>query len=127
MTQARSSENGPARITRTEQAASQVGERLGRLAGLTGLRIQQAARSLHTPTGRQDQPAERQDQAGRAATTARAEEAVDRLGQRISHWALLNGLRARRSVARLCEEAEDLWVEALEKRANWRGAHHNQP
>jgi hypothetical protein len=125
MTQAQRNESGPALVARTELAASQVGERLGRLAGLTGLRIQQAARSLHVPTERGDQSAERQGQAAqtertaqRQAATARAEEAVDRLGQRISHWALVNGLQARRTLARLREDGEDLWVEAREKRAS---------
>lgn len=129
MTQTQGRENGPALIERTEQAASRAGERLGRLAGRTGLRIQQVVRAVHEEADRRDESAEHQrlaSKVGRPANerqtpTARAEEVVDRLGQEIGRRALVKGLQAKRALARLREEAEDLWVEARDMRASWRG------
>ena len=122
-------EKEPAITERAEQALSQAGERIGRLVGLTGLRIQQAAQSLRAEADRMDEPAAARRGNGRKArkapeispATARAEEIVDRLGQRMSHWATLNGLQARRTMARLREDAEDIWVEAREMRNGWKG------
>jgi hypothetical protein len=115
-------------IERAEQVLSRAGERIGRLVGLAGLRIQQAARSLREEADRMDEPESAQHGNGKQArkapenqpATARAEELVDRLGHRMSHWATVNGLQARRTMARLREDAEDMWVEAQEMRNGWR-------
>jgi uncharacterized membrane protein YccC len=114
-------------IERAEHALSRAGERIGRLVGQAGLRIQRAARSLREEADRMDEPASAQQKNERPArkapeslpATARAEELVDRLGQRMSHWATVNGLQARRAMARLREDAEDMWVEAQEMRNGW--------
>jgi hypothetical protein len=129
MTQTQDRGSGLALIERSEQAASRAGERLGRLAGLTGLRIQQLVHGWRDEADRMDEPAAPRGPASmaahpageRQAATARAEEVVDLLGQRASQWVLVNGLQARRALARLREDAEDLWVEARETRAGWHG------
>ncbi len=116
-------------IERAEQALSRAGERIGRLVGLAGRRIQQAARSLREEADRMDEPETARHEHGPKArpvpkgqpATARAEELVDRLGQRMSHWAMVNSQQAKRAMARLREDAEDMWVEAQEMRDGWRG------
>lgn len=52
-------------------------------------------------TGQQERPA-----------MERAEELVDRLGQRAGTFASLASLRVRKLAARAREEAEDVWAEA---------------
>ncbi len=42
----------------------------------------------------------------------RAEELVDRLGERVGYFASLLNQRARWAAARAREEAEDIWAEA---------------
>lgn len=124
-------EKEPAITERAEQALSRVGERIGRLVGLTSLRIQQATQSLREEADRMDEPASVRHENGRKArkvsqskpATARAEEMVDRLGQRMSYWTMVNGSQARRTMARLREDAEDMWVEAREMRNAWKGKH----
>lgn len=44
--------------------------------------------------------------------TERAEELVDRMGQRLGHATVLVGLRIRKVAALAREEAEDMWAEA---------------
>ena len=47
-----------------------------------------------------------------AVATERAEQMLDRLGQRVGRYASLTGLRLRRMAAVAREEAEDIWAEA---------------
>lgn len=49
-------------------------------------------------------------------TVRKAEELVDRAGERIGHLASLLGRRLVRMAARAREEAEDIWAEAQEIR-----------
>ena len=49
---------------------------------------------------------------GARPTMERAEEVVDRLGQRAGQIGLEVGQRLRRLAARAREEAEDIWAEA---------------
>lgn len=51
------------------------------------------------------------DRSSRTAT-ARAEELVDRLGERVGYLASLAGWRILRTTALAREEAEDIWAEA---------------
>jgi hypothetical protein len=46
------------------------------------------------------------------ATMQRAEEMVDRIGERIGHYATVIGHEILRLGARAREEAEDIWAEA---------------
>jgi hypothetical protein len=48
--------------------------------------------------------------------TARAEETVDRAGERVGHLAVLLGYQLRVFAARAREEAEDIWAEARSMR-----------
>ncbi len=61
-------------------------------------------------------PTKAQDSKARSAAeqTAmiRAEELVDRLGERVGYFASLLNQRARWAAARAREEAEDIWAEA---------------
>ncbi len=50
------------------------------------------------------------------AATERAEEMLDRAGERVGRFASLLGLRVRRAAALAREEAEDLWAEAQSMR-----------
>jgi hypothetical protein len=42
----------------------------------------------------------------------RAEDLVEQLGQRLSHYIALAGFQIQRTTARAREEAEDMWAEA---------------
>ena len=53
----------------------------------------------------------RNDNAGRPAE-ARAEELLDRMGQRLGQLASLVALRLLKAAALVREEAEDVWAEA---------------
>ena len=55
---------------------------------------------------------ETQDEQPRPAATERAEEMLDRTGERVGRFASLLGLRVRRAAALAREEVEDLWAEA---------------
>ncbi len=50
--------------------------------------------------------------ASKRSAMERAEELVDRMGQRAGALASLAGLRVRKLAARAREEAEDVWAEA---------------
>jgi hypothetical protein len=52
------------------------------------------------------------DSAQPDATTARAEEMVDRWANNISQFTSVWGRRAYRAAARIREEAQDFWAEA---------------
>lgn len=54
------------------------------------------------------------------ARNARAEELVDKLGERLGYFATLVSQRVEWAVARAREEAEDIWAEAQEVRRNKR-------
>jgi hypothetical protein len=51
----------------------------------------------------------------------RAEELLDRAGERLGYTASTVGLRLRQWTARAREEAEDLWAEAQSRRQNTNG------
>lgn len=55
---------------------------------------------------------EAEDERPDRVATERAEELVDRIGQRVGYVASLAGLRLRRMAALAREEAEDIWAEA---------------
>jgi len=116
---------------RAEQIVNRAGERLGRLAGQAVLRFQQTAHTLHTEADDMDalEPTSAQSASPKAPARAtqahppadeRAEELVDQLGQRVRHWAIVSDLQARRTLARLREDAEDIWVEAHGVRGSWK-------
>ncbi len=108
---------------RAEALLDNVGQRIGLIAAQTVQRIQHAATQMREEADRLDQPeassqekpgptkAARTEESGKP-TTERAEELVDRLGRRISHYTALTSLQILRATARVREEAEDMWAEA---------------
>ncbi len=59
---------------------------------------------------------ETQDERSEPAVTQRAEEMLDRAGERVGRFASLLGLRVRQVAALVREEAEDVWAEAQSMR-----------
>lgn len=132
MTPPEKGEAVPPATERAEQILQQTGQRLGLLAQRVRQQWQQARQAVRQEAVRMDvpTPARTSQPSGengapstptRQATTERAEELVDRLGQRLGQWATVNGRYTKRAVARLREDVEDLWVEAREIRAGWTG------
>jgi len=108
---------------RAEELFNRMGQRLGMLTALATQRLQQVATSIREEADRLDEPqsasgehsdgsaTERTEEARRQAT-AKAEQMVDQMGQRISQYTTTAGLQLQRVVARAREEAEDMWAEA---------------
>jgi uncharacterized protein YbjQ (UPF0145 family) len=46
----------------------------------------------------------------------RSEELVDRMNQQLGHYTALAGLQIQKAMARMREEAEDMWAEAQQIR-----------
>ncbi|CAA9587019.1 MAG: hypothetical protein AVDCRST_MAG19-5007 [uncultured Thermomicrobiales bacterium] len=59
---------------------------------------------------------ESHDERPDSAATERAEEMLDRAGERVGRFASLLGQRVRRAAALAREEAEDMWAEAQSMR-----------
>ena len=118
---------------RAEEMLSRTEQHLAIWALQTRQRIQEATSSARTEADHMDQPKGVTPQArnGKATSpeqqrsqtiapsgTARAEVAVDALGQRISIFAAATSLQVRRVTARLREGAEDIWAEAQDIRTH---------
>lgn len=134
MTQTPEGEASSSAIERAEKILSRAGEQFGVLVWRSRRRFQQAAQTLHEPVSHQDTPVSASVPPKERITTAhhlqenhpaseRAEELVDQFGQHASHWVIENSLRARRTLARLREDAEDVFVEAQEMHNEWKGQH----
>jgi hypothetical protein len=115
---------------RAERIVSRAGERLGMLAGRAAQRFQQTAQAFREKADQADIPASAQQKGSSThvpsaqtyhQATERAEEMVERFGQRVSHWTQLGNMQARRTLARLREDAEDMWVEAQGMHHEWSG------
>jgi hypothetical protein len=127
---AQTPEEGPSLSApaRAEQILSRAGERLGILAGQTMQRFRQQAshaegeQNLPMPEA-PDQPrtSEKAAYNGQAPATERAEHLVSRTGERVGHWVTVGNWQVRRTMARMREDAEDMWHEAQNMRRNWRG------
>ncbi len=117
---------GPAAIERAEQLLERAGVQIGRLIGLTGLRVQRMAQAVREKAEQGGEPAPQHGNGARAQeheagqlATERAEVMVDQFGQQLSHWTQGKGFQARKVMARLREDVEDIWVEAREKCGEW--------
>lgn len=132
------SPDNPAERPATERAEallSRTGQRLAIWALQTRQRMQEAINSVRTEADHMDQPEEvtPQQRSGKAASkalssvqqpsqvvtpsgTARAEVAVDALGQRIGIFAAATSLQVRRVTALMREGVEDIWAEAQDIR-----------
>ncbi|GHO85805.1 hypothetical protein [Dictyobacter formicarum] len=125
MTQTRESDAAASAIRRAEQIATVTGGQLGAWVGLTTQRFRQATQALREEANRLDTPGSamvNQTTAGKSATgqprpaQERAEALIDQLGQ----WTREGGAHMQRTLARLREDAEDMYVEAQDMRSMWR-------
>lgn len=104
----------PGVAARAGAAIDRVGGRLGALAAETGSQLREltaragAAAAGDTPRADGDTPGGTTEQ----PPVARADAALDQVGERIGGVLALVGLQVRRAVARTREEAEDMWAEA---------------
>ena len=117
---------------RAEQTLTRAGKQLGRLAGQATLRLRQATQAFREEADQLDTPTSARQESKKPTTShvqasqltlQRAETLVDQFGLRISHWASGGNLSMQRTVARLREDAEDMWIEAREMHKEWQGKH----
>lgn len=108
---------------RAEELLGNLGRRIDLFAAQAGQRIQQTATALREEADRMDLPSTQEGEQTHSPGLARAEmqgkiavdraeEKVDRLGQRLGHFFGLAGFQIQRTTARLREDGEDIWVEA---------------
>ena len=108
----------PSATTRAEELLDQTGQRVGTFVALTRMRMQQALTAMREEAGRRDTPKLTQDgQTGQEngsnqLATQRAEEMVDRVGGRLGAVASMTSLQIQKALARVREEAEDIWADA---------------
>ena len=114
-------------VERADELLNNLGRRIGLFVGLAGQRIQGTAVNIREQTRRMEQPegaaGEKPSQPARAReeesaqpetekATAKAEELVEGMTQRLGIFAALAGLQIQKTTARVREEAEDIWAEA---------------
>ena len=114
-------------VARADELLSNLGRRIGLFVGLAGQRIQGTAVNIREQTRRMEQPEaaagekpsqparareEESAQPGTEKATAKAEELVGDMTQRLGVFAALAGLQIQKTAARVREEAEDIWAEA---------------
>jgi len=110
---------------RAEQVLARAGAQLGQWAGHTLLRVRHTTQALrqkatHLNMGAPGRQVGHSDTAHEASPSLeRAEMAVDRFAERVSHWAVGGNLSARKTMARMREDVEDMWVEAQEIQKEW--------
>lgn len=112
-----------AAVARSEELWNSLGQRFGLFTDLVSQRMQNAASSIREEADRIDQPqtipvekssvpmAARTEASGQPVTQ-QAEQMVDQMGQRVSHFTATTSLEVQKATARLREEAEDMWAEA---------------
>lgn len=118
-------------VVRADELLDNLGRRIGLFAGLAGQRVQSAAVNVRDQTRRMSQPATvAEEQASQPAgaeeaaqpetekATAKAEELVEGMTQRLSLYAARAGLQIQKTAARAREGAEDIWAEAQSIRKN---------
>jgi hypothetical protein len=114
-------------VARADELLNNLGRRIGLFSGLAGQRIRSTAVNMREQTRRKDQPEAaaggkssqparaREEEAAQPETekaTAKAEELVEGMAQRLGLFAALAGLQIQKTTARVREEAEDIWAEA---------------
>jgi hypothetical protein len=118
-------------VVRADELLDNLGRRIGLFAGLAGQRVQSAAVNVRDQTRRMSQPATvAEEQASQPAgaeeaaqpetekATAKAEELVEGMTQRLSLYAARAGLQIQKTAACAREGAEDIWAEAQSIRKN---------
>lgn len=114
-------------VARADELLNNLGRRIGLFVGLAGQRIQGTAVTVREQTRRMGQPEaaagekpgkqarareEESAQPGAEKATAKAEELVGDMTQRLGVFTALAGLQIQKTAARVREEAEDIWAEA---------------
>jgi hypothetical protein len=127
MTQTREGGASQPATGHAEDIFEQAGLRLGRFAGQARQRFQQAAQAFRAQANETVHASQQKNgtragdnTGGRPSATERSEELIDLFGQRVNRWVTVNGLQARRALALLQENAEDMWVEAQSQYAAWK-------
>ena len=127
MSQTSREKSGQPATARAEELLDNMGRRIGFFAAQASQRIQNAAASVREEADRMDQsnaasgeksnqspiaPAEEKGQ----LAMEKSEELVDRMTQQLSHYTAITGFQIQKAVARMREEAEDMWAEAQQIR-----------
>jgi hypothetical protein len=120
-------------VVRADELLDNLGRRIGLFAGLAGQRIQSAAVNVRDQTRQMNQhvtaagehasqpvEAEEAAQPGAEKATAKAEELVEGMTQRLGLFAARAGLQIQKTTARVREGAEDIWAEAQSIRKDGR-------
>ncbi|GCE07393.1 hypothetical protein [Dictyobacter aurantiacus] len=122
MTQTREHEAMPGAAARAELIASVAGGQLGTWVGLATRRLLQATQTLRDGASQMGasvtSETTKQASAGGQLppTMERAEVLVERLGQ----WSQEAGVQTQKTLARLWEDTEDMYMEAQDMRARWK-------
>jgi hypothetical protein len=118
--------SGQSAVTRAEERLDSFGQRIGLFAGRARLRIQDAGKTLGFLEDRSKMASGTEprrpttagsEESGQLATE-KAEELVNRMGQRINRLSNLASQNVIKATAYVREEAEDVWVEAQSIRRN---------
>jgi hypothetical protein len=120
MSQTPGEQPGPPATARAEELLDQAGQRVGAFVALTRIRVQQALSAAREEAERRGRDTSQLMQGGQAGqengsnqlATQRAEEIVDRVGGRLGAVAAMTGLQIQKALARVREEAEDMWADA---------------
>ncbi len=121
--------SGQSAVARAEERLNSCGQRIGLFAGRARLRIQDAGKTLGflaehedqskmAPGTKSGQPTMAGPEESRQPATEKAEELVNRMGQRINRLSNLVSQNVIKATAYVREEAEDVWVEAQSIRRN---------
>jgi hypothetical protein len=123
MTQTTGENSGQPATERAEELLDSIGHRFGLFAAHAGQRIQNTATSVRDEVGRIElpktpsggnstQPAQARLEESSRVATEKAEELVDRAGQRFADFVSFATLQILKASALVREEAEDMWAEA---------------
>ena len=129
MSQTPADKSGQSATARAEDTFERMGERVGLLAARARQRLQETTAALREQAERVDQSQRARAEKSNAQTlaggstqpaAARAEELVDRVGERLGHVTARVGFEMQRFGARMREDAEDMWFEAQQIRQRTR-------
>jgi hypothetical protein len=119
--------SGQSAVTRAEERLDNFGQRIGFFAGRARRRIQDTGKTLGlaqedqlkaAPGEKPGPPTTVGPEEPEESTTEKAEELVNRMGQRINRLSSLASQSVIKATAYVREEAEDVWVEAQSIRRN---------
>jgi hypothetical protein len=127
MTQSGEKDTILAATERSEQILTYAGGQLGMLVGRASIRFRQAAQAFREEADHMDMPGvPSTQQAGRPVSERNADldrstmERAEELVGRIEQWAIVGGSQMKKAIARLQEDAEDMYVEAQDMHDKWK-------